>query len=358
MRSKSVTLMNGATIEWPYMATVGAGWHLRPDEARTDHEIRRGLNKSFGRGWEGKQAAEKWLENWLQKQFDDNNWEPVVSYDYTKWSPYLYGGIELEVKKPEGFHALNLKVNDSPRKSVNNATVVLTYHAPNIFRWYKDKAVTLDEPGHSKEVSKFTWEYPSHDAGIYELVEAFSKDPIGFAAKQQIEFPMDKDDLPPLQWNGLKETDTYLDPEEKIRIKADADHAFYRQGNHAEEVLSTSSEAIGQLERALRHMNISFRILTSHVYDYSSSQYNQRVVSGFEIVIPSDETDEHNKRGHTIQVTTKGAKITCGYRQDDEKYQEWQARQLAGWLNEFESDTLSTPTYEDYEYKPNQTEVH
>jgi hypothetical protein len=80
------------------------------------------------------------------------------------------------------------------------------------------------------------------------------------------------------------------------------------------------------------------------------------VIDSITFNIPGDPNSEHNQRGHTIVVSLEGVGVECGYVNDDRKWEAWKGRQAADWLTEFERE-FNNPTFEDYEYQPNQDEV-
>jgi hypothetical protein len=354
----NLLLANGQTITWPTMGTSGAGWQLRPDEARTEHELRRGLNKSFGRGYEGRKIANDWLRQHLQQQFDKADWADPVGWDFPGGYEPPIRGLSLSVKHAVyGWNTVRYEVRAPSRYGDGKWTVTYTWMGSNLQEWYRTKTAGTKDPHLIVDLAKYSESFDTRDSAIYAKAEEFAKDPTGvIESVLGCTLPWTAADLPPLDWNMTTGTGRFLDPLETIHQTIDDEHVFYKDGEAAQNVFIASDNQINKLERAFRHLGIDFRIRTGIQWGLPSHdpQYHKEILQGFTVSFPADPADIQNHRGHTVTVDLNGANIQCGYVEDDKKWQDWKARQAADWLNDFEQETLSTQTYEDYEYKPNQ----
>lgn len=357
-------LSDGTTITFPMMLMAGAGWHLRPDEARTDLEIRRGLNKSFGRGAEGQNTASAWYVDHVQSLFDNADWKPVISHDYPiQGSPPIGNGLALAVLSDVyGWNSISYRVTEPRRYGGDSNWIVHTeWKGVLLQRWYRDKKVDHSHPFLSTILAESNQSFASRHDEMYKMAEAFSKDPTTFIEDTlSVTLPWTAASLPPLDWGPSKGIEMYLNDTETVWVASDDEHVFYRNGAEAANVLVNSEEEIKMLEQAFRHLGMDFRIQTGIKWNlgHDDPHYMKEILQGFTITIPHDSEDDHNRKGHKINISLEGIEITCGYIEDDKQWEHWKARQAADWLNQFEQETISSsPTYEDYEYKPNQSEV-
>jgi hypothetical protein len=159
--------------------------------------------------------------------------------------------------------------------------------------------------------------------------------------------------MPPLDWGHLKPIEHFLDDAENFHIQVDKDHVFWRKGDQAQAVFVKAKKEVEMLETAFQHLGIDIRIGTGMNWNIVEGEegYRKEGLKSIDFDIPADPQDENNHRGHHIKIDSENIKVQCGYVQDNKKWEQWKARQAADWLTEFEQET--TPTYEDYEYKPN-----
>lgn len=348
---------NGEQLEIPEILSSGAGWILRPDEARTDDEIRSGKNKSFGRSYEGREKAKAWLVDYLTTWQNDNGWPTPVSHNRTNHSRTIgigRGGMSIGFKDPVYlYHAIDCSARERSRYE-DEYSVSYEWRTINLFAWTHHKEIipATVEPFGEFKVTSAKKTFKTKDQMLVE-VESFAKDPIKQFEKHNhvsgIEFPVRNSELPPFEWpNGTFE---WADDAETIQLWCNDNHTFYRDRNFAEKVFVESGDIIHKLSKALSHLGVDFRIDTR--YDYMDVAETERAprLWGFTVRVPGDKSDPHNHLGHQIRVDANGVSVECGYYQDELKYQEYQKRQAADWLTEMMEET-STPTYEDYEYDP------
>ena len=267
-----------------------------------------------------------------------------------------------------GWNTISYRVAEPTRYGTDeNWTIFTEWEGVVLQKWYMNKTVTSQHPFQSLTLSRVMDTFTERDDEMYKQAEIFAKDPTTYVTEKlsvpgepTVTLPWSTDMLPPVDWGPKKANDKYLDDAETVFMSIDAEHVFYRSGEQARNVMIESDGQIKLLEAAFRHLGMDFRIQTGIKWglDFKDPHYMKEVLQGFTIDIPADPTDEHNFRGHTISVDLQGLEIECGYVTDDKQWELWKGRQAADWLNDFEKETSQSRTYEDYEYKPDQSEVH
>jgi hypothetical protein len=246
---------DGTTLTEPSIIEVGAGWVLRPNEARTDDEIRRGTNKSFGRGWEGMDTAKQWKQDWLQAEFDRRGWPTIASHD-TPMNAYITAegrGLSLSIFDPVwGWNSFSYYVREPNGRYYSNREefyyIDVTWNGSAVQQWYRDKQVSKKDPWATVELANAQWKFQDRNESIYTYAESFCKDPFAFVQNQTGQMvPWSLSDVPPLDWGGNKEFSKYLDAEQTVKIRVDAEHAFYKNKAAAEHVFVESEEQIQML---------------------------------------------------------------------------------------------------------------
>ena len=355
----TLVLANGATVDIPYISEAGAGWILKPDQARTEHDMARGLNKSFGRSTEGREASRLWRQEFLQAQFDKADWSPLLSHDYDEGSLTTPGGdgITLSVQDPIlGWNIFRFLVTEPNRyRSDGIYGVSVTWEGAAIQDWYRNRWVTEAHPFAWKELYQATYSFELHQRNkIYDMAEAFASDPMAYVKQETLaELPWNFDEIPPLDWGQLKPIEHFLDDAQTFHIEVDKAHVFWRKGTQAQAVFVAATEEVSMLELAFQHLGIDVRIGEGMNFDIGPGQegYRKDGLTSIVFSIPADAQDEHNQRGHTITVDLKTMSVRCGYVTDTLKWEAYKARQAADWLSEYEKET--TPSYEEYDIQPN-----
>lgn len=278
-----------------------------------------------------------------------HDWPEPKSHDIYWTDPSQYSGISVAFHDPVyGHDMLQARLSQSIYdKGV--FTLRMSWQTSQLRMWMLKKQIEHPDPTKNITYVENSWKYQGREKAT-ELIQAFARDPIGQARKmlgpEMVDFPYD--DLPPFDWPD-HDSKTYLDDAETISVHNDTDHMFYREKAFAKKVYTDSYKEFEKLQTAFEHLGIDFRVGTS--VDYSSEE-RKRYVSGLTIEIPGNRKDEHNQEGHTVEISEHGVKIECGYRNNEEKWQEYMKRQAADWLQDMQATTPTT-TFEDYEYKPN-----
>lgn len=349
--NSSIILKDGTTITVPRIVTVDAGWVLRPDEARTQQEIKSGTNKSFGRGYDGRNEGKAWLRNHIQSLLEKANWAPVASHDFLlPGDPNDHrDGLKIAIKDPA--HGWNtFKISVYTHRYARETRVELSWTASGLMQWFVDREVKEPNPGREVTIRNRSWAFKDErDPGIYELVKTMADNPHKFIQEEfKTTLPWE---FPPFKIPNQPDT-KYVGDEQEFFWSLERDVAFYRNGNLAQEVFLASSHDFELLQTAFAHLGIEFRVGIRKNYDVNSDNYGKERIESLFIEVPATPGDFHNGEGHTIQLNVTGANIICGYALDDKRWQERQARLATDWLVAFETETTPERTYEDYEYTP------
>jgi len=353
----TLTLVDGTKIDIPYISESGAGWILKPDQARTEHDIQRGLNKSFGRSHEGREVSRKWRRDYLQTQFDRADWKALLSVDYDVVGMNTPGGdgITFSVLDPiYGWNVFRFVVSE-PHYRDNDYKVNVTWEGTAIQQWYIDRQVDDQHPYAWRSLYTASYTFDHKDRGkIYKMAEEFAADPMGYVEqKTNAQLTWQFPDMPKLDWGTLKPVEHFLDDAQTFHLQVDKSHVFWRKGDQAKAVFVEATEQINMLELAFRHLGMNIRIGTGINWEIGPGErgYREDELRSVTFEIPADSNDQHNASGHQITLDLKGLTVRCGYVTDEKHWEHKQARQAADWLTEFEEDT--TPEIEEYDHKPN-----
>lgn len=344
-----VVLKNGAVIDIPRV-DQGGGWTYRPDEARTEKEIRQNTNRTFGRGHDGRNDGREWLRQHLQTQLDKADWSAPASTTLEFYTPHVSSsGVSVVYQHPVwGGNVLSLKltrITDSQRATIS-------WEGPAMQTWWGTKTVQTDN-FHTSEHKTIAEHHILNltEAKSYDLVGQFMDKPIATANRYLPTFLVENESV--LDWpdhSGISKL-TEIAPD--VSGLCSADMIFWRNRKVAEAVITDSMGQFELLSKAFSHLGVSIRFGSRYHYDEQGKyDYNRRQLTDMTIDIPQSQEDS-NKMGHKIVMQVdRGISIECGYQEDEARWQESEKRNAAKWLQELTQES-TPPQYEDYEYKPN-----
>jgi hypothetical protein len=353
----TLLLQNGATIEVPRIY-VGNGWVYRPDQARTQKEIDRGINRSFSRStdWE---PAEDWLRQYIQNELDKHDWAPILKMDinhsnYTGFSAGQKGMMAAYFDQHLGWQNLTLDIQSKTAEPTVN--VRITWNGWNIQEWYRSNQVprlTLNRPLFRQDLSSVERRLSRNQA--YDIAARFAKNPIEEANKYlHYLFPDKPKWQVHLAWpdkpTGYSSSEVH-DAADGVKLKIDQEHIFWKDRKHAQKVLMRSENTLRELASALQHHGVRAKFDSRRIYDRDDPNYNEEYLYSASFEIPAT-SDDDNKLGHSFSFTEHGMSIECGFIEDEQRWEDTQKRHLTDWLKEM-NDAPPTKEYEDYEYKPN-----
>ena len=358
MRSATIVFKNGESFEIPRIYSAH-GWIYRPDEARTDLEIRRGTNKSFGRTSDHA-VASAWLRTYIQNNFDRVNWSPIAQIDINE--SYLdrekgIAGMGMEAAyrtqglgwQTLGFHA---------KRDDGMVSIQVSWNGWNVQSWYQNQSVP-QELSFRNPVKRETIHHKVLMVNVekaYTLAARFAENPIQFANQHlPEEFPVGPIQ-PDIDWpdRGIS---AYRPKEvtQDVLIAIDQNHVYWKNRQELSKVVVESRDAFDKIAAAFEHLGLAVHF--KYETDWHSADRKQYLRAA-EFVIPASnsgdplETVQHNMFGHTIDITQRGIDVTCGYVEDQQRWEEMQKRNMANWLSEMHEE-IQTDNSEEWEYTPN-----
>jgi hypothetical protein len=355
----SIIFKNGHMLTIPKIQSYG-GWVYRPNEARTQSDIDRAVNKTFSRTTKT-EAPTAWMRQWFQNNLDRLGWPEIqlVEKAHGEWeAPSTTQGMQVAFNHPNlSWQSLRLVIEkDSEEPGYVN--LQLAWGGLNIQQWYNTRRVPQDisysNPILTQELGLITKKRLLPNTA-YEFAARFGHNPVKVAKQHWASFPVDTS--PPMNWDAVEPQKsrygraTSYEQEPGVVLSTDQSHVFWRNRKHAKRVLIKSEATLRELASALDHHGVVASLQTSVIYDRSSEDYGKSYLDTARFTIPPS-SDDANRLGHTFEFTQRGMAITCGYQEDEEKWEEMQKRHMTDWIAEMK-DSLTIDEYEDYEITPN-----
>ena len=341
MRTGILTYADGTTFQAPVIMSSNNGWFYKPDEMRTEREIRRGLNRSFPRK-SGSYDSEQYVEKALREHHILRNWEKPVEDTNRKNSPRSgrYGDSLTASFFDVTFGWVSMTMHirkDRPRKSHNELDVGTSFSITGsaLLGLLLDKQVENNGDWSAQSSEEFR-------ARVSEQVQAFMEDPFGII---QAWFPthnLDKYLSPPdfSDEEYARDADWDKHVHETIFTDSSNNGLFYRKGV-IKEILQSQVhwEKVKLFFEALEF--VGFTIKPSWSFGYGN--YTDRTLNGLTIKIP-ERGEQHQ---HTIDINASNPYVTieCGYMRDEERWLDRKKRESIEQMADLE-DSLKTFEYE------------
>ncbi len=366
-------------LEIPRISTY-RGWVYRPAEARTQAELDKDKNKSFGRAnpreadtVNGADMARAWQRGHLQRMLDTLDWPEIAMLDGTSLEPWNDSNLEINglnvgFKHPNfGWQRLQMYVQrQSTRHTADMpVTLKLIWTGNSIQKWYEDHKVPddLDYAHPLADEVLATWREEVSITKAYELAARFANRPLSFAKntfdslhnQNNRNIPIDNDEEVPLDWasatpKARRYGHTY-EQSETLHIRQDTDHHYWRNRKHIHKVVIESTSALENLAQAWDHLDIQASFRTRQEYSPDSEDYGKSYLEKARFVFPGTP-DDNNRLGHEIVISEHDVTVVCGYVKDDKLWTAQQVRNAATWLDEIKAEP-TIDEYEEYEYTPN-----
>lgn len=373
-RRWKLVLTNGAIVEVPEIAEAAA-WYYRPDEARTQKEIDRGTNKSFGRSRDGALAAKEWLRQHLKQEFEKHDWSPVAkigfpsqynSHDQQKSSASnLSGGMVANYFDTAlGWQTLKLTISGSNGTTGNTQDLQarIEWTGWNFQKWFFEHQVHEDDivlRTPLRRVMLDTAQFRVSQDKAYEVAGRFAKNPIEtfehyrkVTSAEVLHFPRRAKWDVPLTWPDKPNLrNDPFDAADGVELQTDQEHIFWRNRQNIEKVLIDSRSQLDVVAKMLSHLGVNTRFDVRSIYDRNDENYGKSYLESVQFQVPRT-SDDNNRLGHSFTFSSSGIRVECGYVEDEERWEDIQKRHMADWLTEM-TDTTETKEYEEYEYTPN-----
>lgn len=336
-------------FEPPVVHRSGNGWVYKPDEARTPHEIKRGLNKAWPRSprHSGNSADEKasvWLDDFIQAELQRHAWAIPLKIEKPVTSPQTGGSHSFSVgwkSDPWGWQGVSIDISDGRSRYYRNQSASITYkvHTHKAIVWWAKQKVEGASTGFSSSpfTESNTINTPDREQ-LRKMVQQWIADPWG-ATKGQFNSQYERLMQPPVEkMRGLAYEGDKDDVNGDFFALSSGNAPYWLKGT-IEQVM-TSDVAWKSLEKimtAFQFMGYETRIITSHNYTGSDE------ITGVEIEIPEDleSNSRSRKAAHTFKITTDGISVTCGFVQDEEKWIDRETRMAKEHMALLEKDLFT-----------------
>jgi len=308
---KTMTFEDGTTVQMPVIVTSSNSWYYKPPQARPSRP-----KETFGRGEEGREAAERWLEHWfrdlirtrgmpveVEGYVDDpvgrSYWTTSQTYVAHRWRT-RHGSVILKLDVWNGKATWSLSVPILISKDLTLRASARTIRS-----------------GYQTSGGKVSGE-------IREIVRRFVSDPWAVVSHRPI------DGLAPTEAEIVsahevgKSEGTTVSPEAALMFD-----------EHADAIVQSCVE---DWLDAFRLASTIIPVLKVHVEKAYNSDLRQTYVKALTVSI--DGTTPHSFR---LELDTKKAFVTCSYQEDDRI----QAQKILSELTEALGDDAETESTEE-----------
>lgn len=325
MRHKNYVPVNeltyGTKVEpVPFIPVSNNGVHYNPYQSKKKTFV------SLGRGQDGDIEAKKLQWDWLIKILESHNWEMPDAIDASMTDTLAFA-YEQHPSLAAGFyHPVLGHVSTQLRFPSNSEQGQVVFLASELLYVLAAKGPVKAPRYYPERFRTFAMDR--------DIPVRFKKDPfrVGFelyTAGWETPIPIDR---------AL----SLLDPPDMSKVPftpgmRPTKAPWARQDNHADLYASpdliqqAAFEGIEVLERALeafRHLGLRIFLTTT-----SGPKREEDILDSLHIQIPGDDT-QTNKLGHTINISSRGIDVTCGYVLDDERHRGYQMREARKFLEQ------------------------
>jgi len=306
----------------------GNGWVYKPDELRTEHEIRKNLNKTFDRS-NGAYEARSYLQSKTEEHFSDRNWEkPIFADDPKQPSRGHYDSLSVAwLDSVWGW------VTSSIRIQQDKGLVTYSIDMHELAGWMMGKKANSRH--------RFLIEVGKKD--IPRAVNEWVQDPwnvptnlMDYGDRWDEVF-----DTPPLFTDlTFKDEEEWYQPDSPLKVVslAAGNGLYYRKGV-IEKVFASQHnwEQLNELFSALEFVGFTVRPRWSYL------NYTEKYLTGITIDIPEQKgMHEHSIIMH---ANNPHVVIKCGYQHDDERWLDRKQREAVEQMADLERD-LEVVSYE------------
>ena len=293
------------TVEFPPLRTTDNGWYYGYD------------GEVLGRGSAGSQAARNLMTERRMGVLAAHDWkipdaigpEFTSSYDYS-----MSKGLKAWYKT-EGLGTITISYNPKTEQMglmMHSLLWELHKQAPH----HVSVSQSRECKAKPQAVSMDMWEYARQ---VFPELERLNTPTVRTTFKQQGELEMEDG-----SWTVAQDHYSYF------RVISD---------EKLETIRSKHLTPLVEVFAVFGHENV--RLHTN--WTNNSKGHSIQVIEAVEIKVKADDHEEY----HTVKIESGGAaRISCGFRESEEKYLQYQKRQLSGWAREV-SDTFEDFVFDD-----------
>jgi hypothetical protein len=320
---------DGSGIDLPVISRSQNGWVYRPPEA-----ITRGSGKSFGKGYDGDERAQKWLAERIHAAFERHNWELPVNITKLTGRPMVpSSGLQVGWEHPVfGLVYVNLvpEMRYSPHMTMQLYYNVLAEDMANRrIEYHKDltKVVAIKTNQDNFLNGKLLDEYNLFKENPWKYIWQGAK-----LTPQLRDMIAPTTELPDIDYTGTKAEDT--------------DTAWYRMSGNLDLIFPENAKKaiitnLAELERVLEAFaHLGFTVEVRYAYGYAGDDKG-KIPSGLTVTLPKHAIKGQEEM-HQIRFTGNGVNVTCGYVEDEARYLDYKQRQAVQFFEDVFEEEWTT----------------
>jgi len=336
-------------LQPPVILTSGNGWVYKPDEARTPHEIKRGLNKAWPRSRQDygiKTYHDEWHSEFMRNELESRGWKLPTKIEKPQMSPRRVGNDSFAIhwnSQPWGWQSISMNIREPSHYGYGDKKMTVTYSVQShpAIDWYDQEKVGDVYGGsgtHSHNVSTM-----DRDA-VRDMVRKWTADPWGETMAHIPDTNRLQEIMqPPVEkMQNLTYLDDYDDAGDGLDFYGiSAGNADFWTKGKIEQVMKSDVawEALTRVLKAFEFTGYEIRVTTE--YDYYGNK--DLPITGIEIEIPKDpdSTKRSRSEGHTVKIDRDGIGVTCGFVQDEKLWMEREKRMAREHMALLEEDLFT-----------------
>ena len=329
----------------PAIHSSGNGWVYKPDEARTPHEIKRGLNKAWPRErYNNSEKPNEWLSNFVQSGIEARGWKLPTKIERPALSqPLISGNVFMVTWFDDlwGWQGISLEINDGRSRYYNNQGMSATYrlHLHSATEWWRKQRVESGSNGNGRglttnsngikidnredmRVLAARWvadpwnETAKHFEGYYELI----RPPV--EEMQNLDYPKERED----------------NDDHNVHAFTSGNAAFWLRGT-IDQVMTkdVAWKALQQLVEAFKFTGYEVRVDTNYTYANDGQE-----ITGIKIEIPTDINNVKSRHtDHSFHITPEGITVECGFVDEEKRWIERETRMARDHMALLEKDLFT-----------------
>ena len=350
---------DGTIYEPPQMMKSWNGYYYKPDDIRTDPEIRSGRSKTFGRRT-GEDEAKEYLNKHILTHFKSRNWEVpsrVIgavpqTFNSGMRRSTRYGASYMDfafLLEPFGWAWYRVTVDSAVRHSLKVPALAAAFYAQSFQRVNVRDSVLVQE-WTSDDVGDYDWqgfaEDPwGHVMGAWRKWDGSLLEGIGRLPLERIPAPP-----PPKGWIDEKEIET-----DTFRYERIGNADLFIPGQ-AQKILkaSESVEAMLRTAEALTHlgfdMNVIYGSISKSAVHGMSGQGTDGSYQSFSdraygvVSVPSGlqiEVSEEGGHSHTLIINSDAdvpVQVRCSYKDEESAWIRREKQKALEAMTDIESE--------------------
>lgn len=333
----------------PAIHTSGNGWVYKPDEARTPHEIKRGLNKAWPRErYNNSEKPNEWLSNFVHSGIEARGWKlPTKIERPAVIQPSISGNVFMVTWFDSlwGWQGISLEINDGRSRYYSNQGMSATYrlHLHSATEWWRKQRVE-NVNGSSQTTNSNSVKIDNRE-DMRVLAARWVADPWNETAKHFVHTTLQSTSYyelmrPPIEemqhLDYLKEREANDD--HNVHAMTLGNAAFWLRGT-IEQVLTkdVAWKSLQRLVEAFKFVGYEVRVDTSW-----APHGDDQEITGIKIEIPTDINSVKSRHtDHSFHITPEGITVECGFANEEKRWIERETRMAREHMINLEKDLFT-----------------